>query len=105
MTQIITAYPFLVDIPIYSLTSLELNEIYLPTEDEQNLLSELTILINHHLVFYKPNFISNGRTLCQTIKVAELTTDKIRILKSFENNFKKDVILVAYNKPLKMIRG
>ncbi|MBT1699037.1 hypothetical protein KK083_19235 [Fulvivirgaceae bacterium PWU4] len=101
--KIIDAYPFLEQIPPDLLDTLDLNSLYIPTEQERSTLSELSALLKNPVVIYKKHYTAHGAHLCRTIRSAELTHDQLDALRACEAKLAaNDKVLVAYCDPVEI---
>lgn len=102
--KIIDAYPFLKQIPPDTLETLDLNSLYIPTEQEQSMLSGLSALLEKPVVIYRKHYTPHGAHLCRTIRSAELTHDHLEALRACEAKLAaNDKVLVAYSDPVEII--
>ncbi len=101
---IIKAYPFLGQLSQNILITLDLGVLCIPNAQELLLLQELEQLIGAYLVIYFNQEPVSGH-LCRQIVPAPLTVGQVALLKEAERKMQgKNKILVAYQKPLKLIQ-
>ena len=101
--DILDAYPFLKQIPVHILITLDLNSLYVPTRQEQTMLAGLSASLKKPVVIYRKQYTPQGAHLCKTIRSAELSHDQLHTLLACEANLDShDKVLVAYSDPVEL---
>jgi|GEM_PF-3770586 len=96
-------YPFLLEIPGQLLDMIDLEVLHIPTNDENQLIVRLSHDLGKNVVVYRKDITSKGVHLCHVLRAADLTSPQLETLNTVEKLFPSGQVVVAYDKPLKIV--
>lgn len=105
MHKSLKLYPFLSEIPEALLRAIDLGVLHLPAEPELVRIAMLSKELEANIVIYSRDHISKGMHLCRVLKPAPLTGEELERLNGVEKLFANGLVIVAYDKPLRLAAG
>jgi hypothetical protein len=94
-------YPLLSSLSKEQLHGVDLNVLWVPSQDDQTLIEELGARLRKYVVIYNADYEPKKGHLCRMIKAAALELDQIKKVQEAERRLTaKNKILVVYEKPL-----
>lgn len=95
------SYPMLTFLSEEQLNAVDLNVLWIPSQEDQLVIDELSARLDKYVVIYKSNYEPLKGHLCRMIKAATLDSNQINEVETAERRLTtKNQIVVVYEKPL-----